>query len=723
MIERLRARTEELEQQVAARTADLVTTNRELEEAQQRYHSLFAQNPDGVFAMDLEGRILSVNPAGEKLSGYTAAILVGHTFSEASSGNPRTEELSRRIERVMHGEAVQWEASIKHREGHQIEIHVTMMPTVVDGRIVGAFGIVKDITERKTTEHAMARSEERFRALVQNGAELISVVEADGVVRYASPSVETLLGVHADSAIGVNLFSHLHPEDEPVLRRLFEIAVASPSQNLTEAFRLRTADGAWRHVEVVCRNLAAVAEIGGIVLNVRDVTERKALEAELAYRAYHDALTGLPNRALLIDRLGHALARSTRSRLNTGVLFIDLDDFKLVNDSLGHKQGDQLLVSVAQRLSASIRPGDSVARLGGDEFIVLFEDLADVSDASSVAERILQQLGTAFELDGREVFISATMGMAVSGANTVLADDLLRDADVAMYAAKARGKGHWALYEPGMDTRPLERLELEADLRRAMVGGELRLHYQPIVEIATGQIRGVEALLRWEHPERGLVSPMEFISIAEETGLIVPIGRWVLHDACRQARVWDERHAGRPALTISVNISSRQFQHPGLVEDVRQALEDAHLLPSRLRLEITESVAMERGQATVQTLQALKSLGVRLAIDDFGTGYSSLAYLKHFPVDVLKVDRAFVDGLGRDAQDVAIVRSVITIAKSLDLTVTGEGVETAEQLSVLRALGCDEAQGYYFARPQPPGAMDRLLDAQLARQEDLPRAA
>jgi diguanylate cyclase (GGDEF)-like protein/PAS domain S-box-containing protein len=623
----------------------------------------------------------------------------------------------------MHGEALQWESSFKHGDGHQIEIHVTMMPTVVDGRIVGAFGIVKDITERKTTEHAVARSEERFRALVQNGAELISVVEADGVVRYASPSVETLLGVNADSAIGENLFSYLHPEDQPVLRRLFEIALASPSQNLTEAFRLRNADGAWRHVEVVCRNLATVAEIGGIVLNVRDVTERKALEAELAYRAYHDALTGLANRALLIDRLGLALARSTRSRLSTGVLFIDLDDFKLVNDSLGHKQGDELLVSVADRLRSSIRPGDSVARLGGDEFIVLFEDLVDVSHASNVAERILHQLGTAVDLDGREVFISATMGMAVSGAHTVLADDLLRDADVAMYAAKARGKGHWALYEPSMDTRPLERLQLEADLRRAMTGGELRLHYQPIVEIDTGQIRGVEALLRWEHPERGLVPPMEFIPIAEETGLIVPIGRWVLHEACRQARVWDGRNTDRPALTISVNISSRQFQHPGLVESVRQALDDAHLSASRLRLEITESVAMERGQATVQTLQQLKTLGVRLAIDDFGTGYSSLAYLKHFPVDVLKIDRAFVDGLGRDAQDAAIVRSVITIAKSLDLTVTGEGVETAEQLSVLRALGCDEAQGYYFARPQPPGAMDRLLDAQLTPPDDLRRAA
>jgi diguanylate cyclase (GGDEF)-like protein/PAS domain S-box-containing protein len=723
MIERLRCRTEELEQQVAARTAALMATNRELEEAQQRYQSLFAHNPDAVFALDLHGRVQSINAAGEQVSGYGADALLGHTFREVLDTGASEAETAVRLERVLRGAPQNYETTITHRAGHKVALHVTTLPIVVDQRIVGVYGIAKDVTERKQAEQALARSEERFRALVQNGAELISVVDLDGTIRYASPSVETLLGVSSQEALGATVFTYVHPEDEIAFRRLLGTAASSPRVNLTEACRLRHADGAWRHVEAVCRNLAEIPEIGGIVLNIRDVTERKALEDELAYRAYHDALTELPNRALLVDRLGHALARTARSGRRTGVLFIDLDDFKVVNDSLGHRLGDELLLSVAQRLRACVRPGDTVARLGGDEFIVLLEDLAEVADATGVAERILEQVGTAFRLEDREVFVGASIGMALSGPDPVLPDDLLRDADIAMYAAKARGKGHWVLFEPGMQTRPLERLELEADLRRAVERDELRLHYQPIVELESGQICGVEALLRWQHPERGLVPPLEFIPLAEETGLIVPIGRWVLQEACRQARTWQDRNPTRPALTMSVNISGRQFQHPGLVADVEGALRAAQLPPSSLRLEITESVAMEAGLATIQTLQALKGLGVQLAIDDFGTGYSSLAYLKRFPVDSLKIDRSFVDGLGQDVQDTAIVRSVMTIAKSLQLTVTGEGVESAEQLEELRALACDEGQGYYFARPQASEWLEQLLDAGLGEPGDLPRAA
>jgi predicted signal transduction protein with EAL and GGDEF domain len=378
---------------------------------------------------------------------------------------------------------------------------------------------------------------------------------------------------------------------------------------------------------------------------------------------------------------------------------------------------------VAQRLRASIRLGDTAARLGGDEFILLLEDLDDPADAVAVVEHFLKRLQEPFQIGGREVAVGASIGVAFTAAEGLLPEDLLRQADVAMYAAKARGRGHYILYDPSMDAYPRERLELEADLRRALERGELLLYYQPIVELATGRIAGVEALLRWHHPERGLVAPAQFIPLAEETGLIVPIGRWVLHEACRQAQAWRQRYPAAPPLVVSVNLSGRQFQHPCLVDDVATALRETGLEPSCLKLEITESVAMEAGPTTVQILQALRGLGVQLAIDDFGTGYSSLAYLRRFPVNTLKIDRAFVDGLGQEEQDTAIVQSVLALARTLGLSVTAEGVEAPEQIAELRALACDEGQGYYFASPQPAEAVEALLALGRFGRAELPRAA
>jgi diguanylate cyclase (GGDEF)-like protein/PAS domain S-box-containing protein len=723
VIQRLGARTQELEQEVAVRTAELVASNRELQAAQQRYQSLFAKNPDAVFALDLEGRVQSINAAVEQVSGYGADLLLGRRFGEVFNVGASEDETSWRLEQVLSGKPQGYETTITHREGHTVDLSVTTLPIVVDGSIVGAYGIAKDVSERKQAEQALARSEERFRALVQNGGELLSIVDVDETIRYVSPSAEALLGSSPEEAVGTRLGDYVHPDDRPLLRQLLERAADSPRTNLTEGFRLRRPTGGWRHVEAVCRNLQNVPTIGGIVLNVRDVSERKVLEDELAYRAYHDALTDLPNRTLLVDRLRQALARGARTQRGTAVLFIDLDDFKVVNDSLGHALGDQLLVATAQRLRASVRPGDTVARLGGDEFIVLLEDVAEADDANAAARRMLAELEAPFKLADRELFVGASIGIALSGPDPKLPDDLLRDADAAMYAAKARGKGHYELFEPGMHTQPLERLALEAELRRVLERDELRLHYQPVVELDTGRVCGAEALLRWQHPRRGLVPPGQFIPLAEETGVIVPIGRWVLQEACREARLLRDRHPGARPFVMSVNISGRQFQHPGLVQDVAEALRAADLPACALRLEITESVAMEAGTATIETLQALKGLGVQLAIDDFGTGYSSLAYLKRFPVDTLKIDRSFVDGLGHDPQDTAIVRSVITIAKTLNLVVTGEGIETVEQLEELRTLECTEAQGFYFARPAASEALSRLIDAGPLAPDELARAA
>ncbi len=432
---------------------------------------------------------------------------------------------------------------------------------------------------------------------------------------------------------------------------------------------------------------------------------------ELAHQAFHDSLTGLPNRVLLLDRLEHALARATRHRNRNAVLFLDLDGFKVVNDSLGHHVGDQLLVAVAERLRVYSRPGDTVARLGGDEFAFLLEDIADQSDAVRVAERITDALRASFAVSGREVHATASVGIVISGAGGDDPARLLRDADVAMYRAKAKGKARYEVFDARMGADALRRLEAEADLRQAIERREFRVYYQPRVEIVSGHIVGMEALVRWDHPRRGLLSPAEFIPLAEETGLILPIGRRVLAEACGQARAWRDRYPGDPRLLMSVNLSVRQFQHPDLVEEITQVLRETGLAAGSLKLEITESVLMEDAAANTIMLRRLEALGVRLEIDDFGTGYSSLGYLKRFPVDVLKIDRSFVAGLGRDPEDTAIVQAMISLAHTLGLAVTAEGVETTDQLACLRDMGCELGQGYLFSEPLPSAAVGALLDS------------
>ena len=461
-------------------------------------------------------------------------------------------------------------------------------------------------------------------------------------------------------------------------------------------------------------------EIGTLIASFNRMTATIAQQSEeigqfpgrleqLTKQAFRDPLTGLPNRALFMDRLGHGLMRARRRNEHLAVLFLDLDRFKVINDTLGHTAGDQLLVEVSRRLSGSLRPGDTVARLGGDEFGLLLEDVPDAETAETVAARIEADLAKPLVFEGREVRVTASIGIALSAARLGKPDEILRDADLAMYHAKAKGTARHEVFDNGMSARTIDRMDLEMDLRSAIARRDFRLHYQPVFRFDTGRITEVEALIYWQHEKRGLLEPEAFIGLTEETGLIVPIGRWALGEACRQARMWQLEFPSVPPLVMSFNLSAKQLRHADLVDEITKALLESGLEASCLKLEIPESAVMVDTPAALAKLKALKSLGVRVALDDFAKGYSSLGHLKSFPVDALKLDRSFVAGLSGEASDSAIVRAVVTVAKRLNIDVTAEGIETDDQRIELRALGCDGGQGFLFARPAAAEQMTQLL--------------
>ncbi len=443
---------------------------------------------------------------------------------------------------------------------------------------------------------------------------------------------------------------------------------------------------------------------------VRDLSERKRFEGQLASQALHDRLTGLPNRVLLRDRVEHALARAGRRGASVALLIADVDGFKTINESLGHDGGDRLLVAVAQRLTELLRPGDTVARMGGDEFALLCEDVGGYHEAVGIAARVVGAFEKPFQVQGADLSITASVGVAVGALAGPAPELLLRDADVAMYRAKDGGRDRFEVFDETMLAAATERLSVENDLRRGIAQGQLRLYYQPIVHIDTGAIAGFEALVRWQHPERGMLPPVEFITTAEETGLIVPLGRYVLEEACRQAATWADMHVTGGQLRVSVNVSAKQLAQPGWSDEVAQVLAESELAPRQLVLEITESVLMDDTDLTAVRLEELRRLGVRIAIDDFGTGYSSLGYLRRLPVDILKIDKSFIDGVAEGPHESALARAVVKLASTLRLEAVAEGISTRKQLLQLRRLRCPYGQGYYFSRPQPPAAIPGLLE-------------
>ncbi len=581
---------------------------------------------------------------------------------------------------------------------------------VVVGISLGILGAIAAITMGLFLRRAGAQRSAQFRSLVHNASDLITVVDADGSIRYQSPSVSKLVGVDADVLLGTTYGDIVDPEDRPHLEDVFDALVGSSGGSTTTEYRVRHSDGSSRFVESIVSNLLDDSTVKGLVLNTRDVTDRKNLEEELAHQAFHDSLTGLSNRAVFRDRLDHALGLSLRHGRSLAVLLLDLDGFKTVNDSLGHDVGDELLVAVGARLERCARSSDTVARLGGDEFVVLLEEDVDEARSRSVATRMLQELAGPFDVSDREVFIGASVGIAVSDGSSIGADELIRNADTAMYAAKAAGRGRYEVFQPAMHVRALERFEVQADLRRALRLAEFRLQYQPIVDIGTGAVQGVEALIRWMHPSRGLLPPGDFIAAAEETGLIVPMGMWVLDEACRQTVAWREEYPQATDLWVSVNLSTRQLLEPDLVEQVRAVLERRGLDPSALVLEITEGSLLQGVAETIEKLRGLKSLGIRLAIDDFGTGSSSLGHLRQFPIDVLKIDKSFVDAVATSGSEgPALVRAIVDLANTLQLQTVAEGIEELDQLTELRSAGCVSGQGFLFARPLQPDAVGPLL--------------
>jgi diguanylate cyclase (GGDEF)-like protein/PAS domain S-box-containing protein len=595
-----------------------------------------------------------------------------------------------------------------------------MPATVADSLQALASQVALALESAALTEDLLRRqSEARFASLVQNSSDVVTMIDADATIRWASPSSAGVLGFPPEELEGTRFTELVHPEDRT--RVLSFLTQTVEPSGVTLAFQVRTRDGRYRHVETLRTDLLHDPNVKGIVLNTRDISERKAFEEQLAHQAFHDPITNLANRALFHDRVRHAIEWQERDRRPVAVLFMDLDDFKTINDSLGHATGDRLLADVGERLRQTLRAADTAARLGGDEFAILLEDSGEGIQAADVAERILRSLEEPFALDGSEVYVRTSIGIAISdgeGDGHANAEELLRNADVAMYLAKEAGKGRYQLFEPEMHDVALRRLELKADLQRALEREEFVLHYQPVIELESGKVSGVEALIRWNHPRRGIVPPLEFIPLAEETGLIVPIGRWVLGEAARYAVRLQRRYPTDPPLHMAVNLSARQVTRPEIVDEVRAILDETGLDPASLTLEITESVMMQDMELAIGRLHELKALGVQLAIDDFGTGYSSLNYVRRFPVDILKVDKSFIDGVSEGGEPSALTAAVIELAGILNLKPVAEGIERADQLDRLLELRCDYGQGFYFSRPLAEEALQSMLDDRADMQHE-----
>ncbi len=566
-----------------------------------------------------------------------------------------------------------------------------------DGQPAGIIGVLTDITDFKQVSQALEASEGRFKALTESAMDIVTVLDAEGIIRYQSPSVRHLLGHDPAMMLGKSQFDLVHRDDAEPMREAFHELLTRGEMERAIEFRVLNSVGEWRTLEAIGKNCLSIPAVRGIIVNTRDVSERKNIQQRIQHLAYHDALTGLPNRSLMQDRVSQAIVRAERSTKRFAVMFIDIDNFKNINDTLGHDVGDELLRQVATRLSDSVRAHDTIARQGGDEFIVLLDQLEGHQGATRVAQKILDALRLPFQVGGSDQHVSGSIGIALYPDDGRDAPTLLKNADTAMFHGKGLGKNTYQFFTPQMNIAVKRRAAMESSLRAAVKNGDFTLVYQPQVDLNTGEIVALEALVRWVSEESGTMMPGEFIPLAEETGLISDIGKWVLEEACRQAVAWQA--AGYPRRRMAINLSARQLADKGFVELLNSILAKTGLDAGSLELEITESQVMRQGEGSVMLLNEIASMGVHLAVDDFGTGYSSLSYLKRLPIGKLKIDQSFVRDITVDPNDTAIVVAIINMAKSLDLDIIAEGIETAGQLTLLRAKGCSVGQGFYFSVP------------------------
>lgn len=675
-----------------------------------------AASSNGIVLTDanqFDNPIIYVNPAFEAITGYSADEVMGRNCRFLQGSDPRQPEM----EELRKALQEQRECSITLRNYRKDgtlfwnELHIS---PVFDetGDLTHFVGIQTDITQRKQAEAALRHSEQQLHSILHSLSDIVWSASVSGTeFLYINPMVEKVYGRPvADFVNNPGLWLEMvHPDDREWVKAESNAVLERGRKDLE--YRIIRADGEVRWLRdrcyVICDISSKTMRLDGIAT---DITERKQIEEQLAHNAYHDALTGLPNRLLFVDRLQQVLARHQRyPKEQFAVLFLDLDRFKVINDSLGHLVGDQLLIEIAKRIQSCLRLGDTVARLGGDEFTILLDSIHHVDDAIAVAERIQAAIQIPLCLNHHEIFTTASIGIALNEVRDMQPEELLRNADTALYQAKERGKARHAVFNVEMYDQAVALLQLETDLRWAIERQELRVYYQPIISLATGQITGFEALVRWLHPERGLISPAEFIPVAEETGLITQIGQWVLHKSCQQLHQWQTHFPNSASLTISVNLSSKQLSQVNFVAHIDHILEQTQLTPQSLKLEITESAIMERPDAAANVLEQLRQRGIQLCVDDFGTGYSSLAYLHRFPIDVLKIDRSFTQQMDKQAEGFAIVRAIVTLAENLGLCVVAEGIETAEQLAQLQDLQCDYGQGYFFSTPLNEQAAETLL--------------
>ncbi|SFT91378.1 EAL domain-containing protein [Halomonas saccharevitans] len=675
---------------------------RSLWESEQRYRSLFTYNPDAVFSMDLQGHFVTANDHCAALTGFSTDALIGRHFAEfLSPEDPAT--VQRQFARTGSGKPSRYELQVPHQDGTLRWLDLTTLPVVVDERITGIYGIAKDVTQRREYETRLRILERGVEASV-NGVLIADAGVPDLPIIYANDAFQRMTGYARAEVIGRNArFLQGGETDELAVQKIRRELAQEREVHATLCNYRKDGTPFWNdlYISPVRDDHGRVTHYVGIQ---HDISEQKAYEAHLAYHAGHDALTGLANRTLLEDRLVHDVELTRRQGTRLAVLFLDLDEFKPINDSLGHAIGDELLRGVSQRLSAAMRPGDTLARLGGDEFVVLLPDLHDGGQATEVAERLLSIVSRPYRVGEHELTLSCSIGIAVSTAETTQPLELIQQADMAMYRAKQQGRNACQWFSPEIIHRMGDRVALRNELQEAIEARDFELHYQPLID-REGRVAGVEALLRWPHPLRGFVSPADFIPLAEETGQIIPISEWVLARACRDLSQLDQE--GHGTLNVAVNLSPLQFHRASFLGNLRETLAVTGLPALQLSLELTEGVLLDDTEGAIATLHALREMGVGVAIDDFGTGFSSLSYLKNLPIDRVKIDRSFVSGVAHSAEDAAIIQGIISMAHHLGLKVVAEGIEQEQQHHLLSAHGCDLFQGYHFARPMP---LESLID-------------